>query len=199
MSIFEELNNINDEASLNKSVTLTDALDGVFMLVVDNASSYNINKIVNELNKDYSDEELLDEHVSKRIRDENNHIIVDPSGIKKLIEKIKTCTHFEINQRAKNKQFIEEQSLSRSDVINIIKQLTVEDYSYTLNSTNRYHEGAQLTVFVTNKKFQLSDKILNGIEIYVKIEYTEAGFVCVVSFHEADKHENNPYKSYNRR
>lgn len=101
MSIFEELNNIDDEASLNNNVTLSDALDGVFMLVVDNESSYNINKIVNELNKDYADEEPLEEQLLKRISDANNHIIVDPSGIKELIEKIKTCTHFEINQRAK--------------------------------------------------------------------------------------------------
>lgn len=195
MSIFEELNNIDDEASLNNNVTLSDALDGVFMLVVDNAIEYNINNVVNELKRDYEDEEPLAEHISRRILEENNHIIIDPSGIKELIEKIKTCNHFEINQRDKNKQFIEDQSLSRSDIIKIIKQLTIEDYSYTLNSTNKYHEGAQLTVFVTNKKFHLTDRTLDGIEIYVKIEYTEAGFVCVVSFHEADKHENNPYKS----
>lgn len=195
MSIFEDLNNIDDEASLNNKLTLTDALDGVFMLVVDNATEYDINNVVNELNKDYVDEEQITEQLSRKFMEENNHIIIDPSGIKELIEKIKTCRHFEINQRAKNKQFVEEQSLSRSDIINIIKQLTIEDYSYTLNSTNRYHEGAQLTVFVTNKTFQLSNRIMDGIEIYVKIEYTEAGFVCVVSFHEADKHENNPYKS----
>jgi len=195
MSILEELSNIDDEASLNKSVTLSDALNGVFMLVVDDASKYDINTVVNELNKDYKDEEPIEENISKRFREENNHIIIDPSGIKELIEKIKTCRHFEINQRAKNKKFIEEQSLSRSDIINIIKQLTIEDYSYTLNSTNKYHDGAQLTVFVTNKKFHLSNRTLDGIEIYVKIEYTDVGFVCVVSFHEADKHENNPYKS----
>lgn len=195
MSIFEELNNIDDEASLNNNITLSDAMDGVFMLVVDNAINYNIDNVVNELKKDYVDEEPLAEQLSRRIMEENNHIIIDPSGIKELIEKIKTCNHFEINQRDKNKKFIEDQSLSRSDVVKIIKQLTIEDYSYTLNSTNKYHEGAQLTVFVTNKSFNLPNRTINGIEIYVKIEYTEAGFVCVVSFHEADKHENNPYKS----
>lgn len=191
MSIFEEMNIIDDNESLDSTIKLSDALNGVFMIVVDDASSYNIENVVTEIKKDYEEEE---DSLEEQFEEENNHIIVDPKGIKELIEKIKTCENFDIVKRPKNRKFIQDELLNENDVMNIIKQLNVEDYSYTLKSRNKYHEGAELTVFVTDKMFQLEDRVLEGIEIYVKIEYTEAGFVCVISFHPAHKHEDNPYR-----
>lgn len=191
MSIFEEMNIIDDNESLGSTIKLSDALNGVFMVVVDDASSYNIENVVTEIKKDYEEEE---DSLEEQVEEENNHIIVDPKGIKELIEKIKTCENFDIVKRPKNRKFMQDELLNENDVMNIIKQLNVEDYSYTTKSKNKYHEGAELTVFVTDKMFQLEDRVLEGIEIYVKLEYTEAGFVCVISFHPAHKHEDNSYR-----
>lgn len=192
-NIFDKMNNIDDNESLPDAVSLKDALDGAIVVVVDDARTFDIQSIVDEFAKDSDDEEPVDEAYLEEAYDRSRHIFVSPSEVKEFLDKVSHCRYFNISKKPKNAKFFKDNSLTKDDVIAIIKQLEVVDYCYTLESTNEYHAGALLTVFITDKEFKLKDRTLTGVRIYAKIEYTDEGFVCVVSLHEPLKMEPHPY------
>ena len=187
------MDSIDDDASLTNSISLKNALDGAIVVIVQDARTYDINTIVDEFAKDHEDEDLFEESYVQEAYEHKKHIFVSPSEVNVLLEKIVKCRYFDIKKRPKNVKFMSDNSLTEEDVITIIKQLEVMDYCYTLASTNKFHFGALLTVFITDKEFKLKDRILTGVTIYAKIEYTSEGFVCVVSIHDTDKMEPHPY------
>lgn len=76
----------------------------------------------------------------------------------------------------------------------MLEQLDVIDHCYTLESVNKFHYGASLSVFITDKTFKLKNRTLVDITLYAKIEYTTEGYVCVVSIYLADSKKFNLYK-----
>lgn len=192
-NIFDKMNSIDDNESLLDAVSLKDALDGAIVVVVEDARTYDIQTIVDEFSKDHEDEDVQDESTIQEAYTHSKHIFISPSEVTDLLEKVSKCRYFDIKKRPKNVKFMSDHSLTEEDVITIIKQLEVMDYCYTLESTNKFHLGALLTVFITDKEFKLKDRTLTGVTIYAKIEYTEEGFICVVSIHDTDKMEPHPY------
>lgn len=188
------MNSINDEESLNNVLSLTDILHDMIIVIVDDAASYDTQTIVNEFAKDHEDEAFVTESFLNSRRDTLNHIIISEQDVKMLLKKVSKCRYFDIKEsHPKNAEFIEQHDLSNSDIIKIVKQLDSQDYCYTLKSKNKFHLGALLHVFISNKEFDLGTRKINNISIYVKIEYTSEGFVCVVSIHAPDYQEAHPY------
>lgn len=68
----------------------------------------------------------------------------------------------------------------------MLEHIDVIDYGYTLESVNKLHYSALLSVFITDKTFKLKNRTLVDITLYAQIEYTTEGYACVVSIHPAD-------------
>ena len=193
-NIFEELNNIDDEISLNNSVHLADIINNAIVVVVDDAKSYDIQTIVDEFAKDYEDEEPVNESFLIEKFNELEHIIVSEQDVRALLLKVAECRYFDVKtDRPKNAEFIAQHNLTEAEIINIVKQLDTQDYCYTLKSKNKFHLGALLHVFISDKEFDLGSRKINNVSIYVKIEYTTEGFVCVVSIHAPMYEDPHPY------
>ena len=191
-SIFETLNNIDDSESLSNKTHLRDILHSAILVVVDNAKEYDINNIVNEFAKDHEDELPFNESFDEP--DVNEHMIITKDDLDVLLQKVSECRYFDIkDSRPKNAKFIAEHELTEPEIINIVKQLNAQDYCYTLKSKNKFHEGALLHVFISGKEFDLGTRIIDNISMYIKIEYTSEGFVCVVSIHAPEYDEEHPY------
>ena len=92
---------------------------------------------------------------------------------------------FSVNDRDKNNNFMNKYQYSLEDAVNIVRQLTVNDYC---ESDIRENEA-----FIFGKK--------NKVEIYIKI-ITDYNFgrrtVICISFHEAEYEMVYPYRRLNK-
>ena len=183
--------NMDDELCKD-TLSGTEAIECAHIVVVDDARSFNTEELVDELKSDYADEEewgFLKESASCP----TPRIIVDKDEVKKILDEVSKCKNIKISQSAKNRQFFKDYGITKRDVYAILRQLEVGDYSYTLVSNHEFHEGALLGVFITSKHFDLIDKSIDGVILYIKLEYTDVGVICLVSMHPS-KHEGaHPY------
>ena len=138
----------------------------------------------------------LDEGVAETVPSSDvERLIVSEEEVIEVINHLGDC-HIDIANRPKNRQFMRSYDLTRPDVIQIVKQLTKEDYTYSLASRNQLHLGSILTVFITGKAFMLNDgRVINNPILYIKVDDSSEGLVTIVSIHESERpeEESHPY------
>ena len=191
-NLFQTLNRINDDDSLSDNImTGREAIDGATIIVVDDAEEFDIQKVVDEFSKDRWDEDTLDEEFEEPRADK---IIVSKEEVKDILDKIATCRNFDIKKTWKNNLFAKKNNLTEEDKVLILKQLKLGDYNYTLLSNREDDFGTHLHVFITSKAFNISDRIFDGVSMYIKLKHTpEEGVICVLSLHDSKKNEKHPY------
>ena len=189
--LFQTMNNIDNDLSLQDNVlTGSEAMDGATIIVVDDARTFDIQRVVDEYSKDRWDEEPLDEDVQPRA----NKIVVSKDEVQDILNKIATCNSFDIKKTWKNNLLAKKNNLTHDDKVLVLKQLKLGDYNYTLLSNREDDFGTHLHVFITSKAFELSDRIFDGVSMYIKLKHTpEEGVICVLSLHDSKKNEKHPY------
>ena len=189
-SLFETLNQIDDDLDDNV-LSGKEAIDGATIIVVDDAETFDIQRVVDEFSKDRWDEEDLDENFEEPRADK---IIVSKEEVKDILNKIATCRNFDIKKTWKNNLLAKKNNLTEEDKVLILKQLKLGDYNYTLLSNRVDDFGTHLHVFITSKAFKISDRIFDGVSMYIKLKHTpEEGVICVLSLHDSKKNEKHPY------
>lgn len=191
-NLFQTLNRIDDDDSLSDNImTGREAIDGATIIVVDDAEEFDIQKVVDEFSKDRWDEDTLDEDFEEPRADK---IIVSKEEVKDILDKIATCRNFDIKKTWKNNLLAKKNNLTEEDKVLILKQLKLGDYNYTLLSNREDDFGTHLHVFITSKAFNISDRIFDGVSMYIKLKHTpEEGVICVLSLHDSKKNEKHPY------
>ena len=191
-NLFQTLNRIDDDDSLSDNImTGREAIDGATIIVVDDAEEFDIQKVVDEFSKDRWDEDTLDEDFEEPRADK---IIVSKEEVKDILDKIATCRNFDIKKTWKNNLLAKKNNLTEEDKVLILKQLKLGDYNYTLLSNREDDFGTHLHVFITSKAFNISDRIFDGVLMYIKLKHTpEEGVICVLSLHDSKKNEKHPY------
>ena len=189
-SLFETLNQIDDDLT-NHVLSGKEAIDGATIIVVDDAESFDIQRVVDEFSKDRWDENDLEEDLEGPRADK---IIVSKEEVKDILNKIATCRNFDIKKTWKNNLLAKKNNLTEQDKILILKQLKLGDYNYTLLSNREDDFGTHLHVFITSRAFNISDRIFDGVSMYIKLKHTpEEGVICVLSLHDSKTNEKHPY------
>ena len=104
---------------------------------------------------------------------------------------------FKVSERDKNTVFVRTFNLvSTKRQQKILLDLCIEDYVYALPSKMEGNEGQHLYVFI--RKFPLAKprSALEEVLVYIKVDMIagEDQVAIVVSFHEADRDEDHPYR-----
>lgn len=120
-------------------------------------------------------------------------IIIDKEDVRVLIDCIKLCTNITIEDRLKNMGFMNKYKLDLNDILNIIKNLTINDYYANTRSVNFNHLGNNLIIF--EPVIKLNNELIQ-LYIYIKldIDETTGDTVALVSIHDANKQNTLPYK-----
>lgn len=93
--------------------------------------------------------------------------------------------------RDKNNKFITDYALTEKRQINILKQLTVDDFCYTVMNTNTNYPEVPLYIFTkeyTLDYFSEEEKVIVYIKFYIVLKRCQE-YGTIISFHETDNHE----------
>ena len=95
-----------------------------------------------------------------------------------------------LGKRAKNEAFFAEYNIRSEKQKEILLQIQVEDFCYSLQSTKEGYEGNLLYVFVPRVELYNIDGEKESVQIYIKfdiIEKTLGQTTIVISFHKLEK------------
>lgn len=179
---------------------LFNSIDSI--LLVDDASKFDIVYDGDDEEDDYSDEELINlpdrfvnsscsYAVQKRIYQiapEKLHYFraatlseflatkytLRNDELNYILEKLKQCERVHLNYNySKSREFLKTYNITDVDVLNIVHSLTAEDFDCLTQSYSSENFGNDLLVFLPDKDYMLENgNILSGIKIYMKIDYT---------------------------
>ena len=163
-------------------------------------------RILRKMNR----EDLTIQQQRDVIQDGSRNFKSSVSQVKGVLTKLRNCPSLYVWHTTKNNEFTQEiwnlgGRLRDDDVENIVRDLTVRDYSY---STYSYIEGTWnelLMVFEYRKPytFRAKDKesspvIVEAMDVYIKIDVdseTGDGY-AVMSFHRPENKMTHPYRDY---
>lgn len=145
------------------------------------------------------------------LRNANSENMVDNiSVVKKVLKAIRNCEDVYRTNSKKNQNFAKYLKdngiiLRDEDVINILHQLHVKDYSYSTISYDDNHWNSTLMVFEFNGNYQFMKVIdpakaanLAKVDSYIKLDTDKLKneSECVVSFHDPEFTLKHPYSNY---
>lgn len=179
--IREALGSILEEE--NEEMSFDSFLDKAEVVLVDNAFDFDINKW-EEKNQEEIDEELS-EDTNNKIDITTSQFIkyrLTPDKVKEIVNKI-INSEFNIINYWKTNQFKKKNNLTDDDLKDILRTLTEQDYK--TNSISIDNSKNEAIIFIK----QTNIKNLNGIELYIKLDYDsiENSPVIVISFHNVQK------------
>lgn len=181
------------EESLNESLSVKNLLDilesNPIILLVDDINSYDGDWVNKEYAKDYWDEDDLEEDANEPNKREK--ITVSKEDIDKVIHNIQTSSQLKILNRAKNRALADRYNLSTEDQIDILRAISIGDYTYSTVSDNALNEGNMLTIFF--KDVNLGDDKIS-VTLYIKVDDSVAGDVVIISLHEGKDRYVHPYR-----
>lgn len=147
----------------------------------------------------------------KTLQDKNSRIrrIESSADIAEFLNDMKKAPMLFIERSAKNSAFLKlYKTLSGklfdvSTAKELLKQLTISDYSYTTESDSANYKGDELIVFepVHDLISRKNGVVLKNVVIYMKIDKTESNEdqTVLVSFHSAEFEDDKPYSSANNK
>ena len=86
--------------------------------------------------------------------------------------------------------------IEKADLMNIVKQLTISDFTKCILNSNPNHKDERLIEFITNKSFLLlNGNMLEGVKVYIKIDLDESDddMLVAVSFHSTKSYGKHPF------
>lgn len=86
--------------------------------------------------------------------------------------------------------------IEKADLMNIVKQLTISDFTKCILNSNPNHKDERLIEFITNKSFLLlNGNMLEGLKVYIKINLDESDddALVAVSFHSIKSYGKHPF------
>lgn len=86
--------------------------------------------------------------------------------------------------------------IEKADLMNIVKQLTIFDFTKCILNSNPNHKDERLIEFITNKSFLLlNGNMLEGVKVYIKINLDESDddVLVAVSFHSTKSYGKHPF------
>lgn len=116
----------------------------------------------------------------------------------KLLDDFKSCSTILLAPRRRT--LISENlgvgQIEKEDLLNIVRTLTVEDFTKCFPNSNLEHKNDKLVEFITKKSFQLlNGNKLEGVKVYIKInaDETTSEILVAVSFHTTNSYRKHPY------
>lgn len=116
----------------------------------------------------------------------------------KLLDDFKSCSTILLAPRRRT--LISENlgvgQIEKEDLLNIVKALTVEDFTKCFPNSNTEHKNDKLVEFITKKSFQLlNGNKLEGVKVYIKIDADEttSEILVAVSFHTTTSYGKHLY------
>lgn len=175
-------------------VTLDELVNHSIVIVTDDFNGVTGPWVAKQFQLDEIEEGIITE-LNKNFKPREKCIIVDRKSVEKTLKSLHEDALIFI-KREKNDRFKTENNLSKSDLRDILTQLSVKDYSYSIKSKHKQFLGDMLTVFITGKDFKLKDGCsINNLVLYIKVEDSSEGFVTIISIHESENpnEESHPY------
>lgn len=165
------------------------------VIVVPDARDFDIHeweRMIGAEEDDDIEESLLEE--DEKISGEKFTVTKD--DVQNILNKIASSDQF-VAPYYKTRGFMKADNLSTDDVKAIVSQLIPSDYNHSMTSKT-FKPGDVLTVFITNKDFEVNDKKLYGSKLYIKVDADYGDMVAIVSIHTNEERKNsrpNPYSS----
>lgn len=177
--------------SMETIKTLSDFIDNSIVVFTNDIDSVDVKDIVNGFKNDSWDEDIKEDIETPSVK--NYKITLSKSDVEKALSDLQYKGIVYVD-RDNNSSFKNERGLTRKEIIEAIKKLSTEDYSYSLESSHFLYPGHVLNVFVT--KNDLGNEKLSNLILYIKIDTYENEYVTLISFHGAERDESsmNPYK-----
>lgn len=120
------------------------------------------------------------------------------NDIVKILESFKNCKSIVLAKYRRN--LISENlgcgEIDKQDLVNIIRQLTISDFTKCMLNSNPDHKDCRLIEFITNRSFHLlNGNTLQGVKVYIKINLDESDdeALVAVSFHSTKSYGKHPY------
>ena len=144
----------------------------------------------------YSD---LTKEQKKKIRDIYDiRIPIGKREVEYVLNKIKRCKRIHWGgHHDKTIEFMSKNNLDDDDCLNILKNMTAEDYIFNTGSINPYHLGHNLMIFEPKNVKKANGEYLGDFVVYVKLDINESTNIktALVSMHKAEHTEDkHPYK-----
>lgn len=124
--------------------------------------------------------------------------VLTKNDIVMILEGFKSCKSVVLAKYRRN--LISENlacgEIEKADLLNIVKQLTISDFTKCIPNSNEDHKNDRLIEFITNRPFQLlNGNVLEGVKIYIKINLDESDdeALIAVSFHSTKSYGKHPY------
>lgn len=195
-SIYNGNGLIDKRQTLNESVDrdatpLSQAFKNGYIFIVGDARTCDISEFDEYLSDLHSDEEDLEEDIDPKYY--SKHFYLDEEQVKQIIDNIANKYYdITVTDYHKTNQFKDEYNLTEDDIREILSKLSLNDYSYNLNS--KKFKDRILTIFISGKPFELSSgAVISDMLIYAKVDTTPNGTICCVSIHPTNKDEEHPY------
>lgn len=151
------------------------------------------------------DPDLLSAEQLERLKSEySTKVIIDRKDVEKILAQIQNCNSISYEgQHWKTNKFLKDANgqLRKDDCLDILHQITVEDYIANSRSFNLNHIGNDVIVFEPDAEWETSDgRVLSDIKVYVKLDVDESdgSAIALISMHQA-AYDNNYYPYRNRR
>lgn len=128
----------------------------------------------------------------------NSQYTLSKNDVSEILKSFASCSSIVLaNHR---KRLISENlgvgPIVKEDLVNIVKHLTLEDYTKCILNSNPDHVNCRLIEFITNKSFKLlNGNTLSGVKVYIKINLDESDgdVLLAVSFHSTNNYGKHPY------
>ena len=131
-------------------------------------------------------------------------VIISEQDVAIILEMIQNCTSISYEgQHWKTNKFLKaaDGSLRKQDCLDILHQLTIQDYVANSRSFNLSHIGNNIIIFEPDCDWELADgTILSNIKVYVKldIDETDGSAAALISMHQAEyESDRYPYRKDN--
>ena len=105
------------------------------------------------------------------------------------------CEFFDT--RIKNRNFLLDWCILTEECLNVIKELTIENFSYVDFDLDKKHRDETVYIFgktlYLRKRFSQENDEPQNVDLYIKIKVKEEDSTLVISFHEAERKLIFPY------
>ncbi len=84
----------------------------------------------------------------------------------------------------KNRKFIERYNLNSNKQKEMLVELEVKDFCYSVDDYNRPHEK----LYIFCREYELNNwGIIENVDVYIKIVIKQNDFIVIISFHKLEK------------
>lgn len=191
--------NVIDDAFSNEQFYITFSDSQLLELTAEEIHQFKNIELIGRIAK--LDVDLLSAAQLKQLKEAySKKVICSKEDVEKILTMIQTCKSVSYDGRHwKTNKFLKDDSgsIRTQDCLDILHQLTIEDYVANSRSYNISHIGNHLIVFEPDDDWETNDgKVLQNLKIYVKLDIDESdqSAVALVSMHIAEHVDDYPYR-----